>query len=811
MNPSPRKLADIFSTQLTASQKQAVFHRDGPLLVIAGPGSGKTRVITYRIAALIESGVAPYNICAITFTNKAAEEMRQRAVSLGASGGAYISTFHSLCVRILRRYASVAGVNPNFSIYDDSDQSKCVKQSIADCGFDSANFPPARMLDAISTLKNKLIDADSYQKQAYDFFSKALSKIYSRYQKILNELSALDFDDLLTNTAFLLEGHAEVCTELGNRFKYLLIDEYQDTNHAQYRIAKALASSHNNICATGDPDQSIYRWRGADIRNILDFERDWPDALVVRLEENFRSTPAILNAADRLIANNQSRKEKRLIATRPAEGKVLIEQFEDEQEEALGLAENINQLVSKGVSLSRIAVFYRVNAQSRAIEEQFIRNKIPYQIVRGVEFYNRKEIRDVLAYLKVIVNPADRVALLRIINTPTRGLGKTTIDKILDYASRSGKGMYDAIKEVKQVSNIPQSTAAKLIAFYNMMEDFKKDASGPVEKIIESVFEKSGLEKSLNAEGADGKDAIANIEELISAAAVFDKQAAEDRRTSLANAHETPPRKAGLRKTSQGFAEDTETTEINEENKTSVAEDGGQGAEDGGQGTEGGGRRTEDGRQRTEKPSLVDYLQQIALFSDADAYDASVDRAALMTLHSAKGLEFDNVFIVGVEEGLLPHERSAEGADETEEERRLFFVGITRAKTNLFISFARYRQIRGQTLRTIPSQFLYEIGIEFSESTPAAEDSEIFSHRGHRDHRDNEENQESESYLSSVAYKNSVAKGIFRRGDIVVHKKFGLGTVKDFADMGENSIVTVAFNTGTTKTLMLKYAKLTKI
>jgi DNA helicase II / ATP-dependent DNA helicase PcrA len=776
MNLPPHKLSDVFSSQLTPSQRQAVFHREGPLLVIAGPGSGKTRVITYRIAALIESGVAPYNICAITFTNKAAEEMRQRAVSLGASGGAYISTFHSLCVRILRRYAGAAGVNPNFSIYDDSDQAKCVKQAIADCGFDTANFPPARILDAISTLKNKLIDAETYEKQAHDFFSKALSKIYSRYQKILNELSALDFDDLLTKAAFLLEGHADVRIELGNRFKYLLIDEYQDTNHAQYRIAKALVSTHKNICATGDPDQSIYRWRGADIRNILDFERDWPDALVVRLEENFRSTPAILDAADRLIANNQSRKEKRLIATRPAAGKVEIEPFEDEQAESLGLAENINQLVSQGKRLSRIAVFYRVNAQSRAIEEQFIRNKIPYQIVRGVEFYNRKEIRDCLAYLKVIVNPADRVALLRIINTPARGLGKTTIDKLLDYASRHGTSLYDAIKNVGQVPpsgtapNIPQATAVKLTAFYSMVEDFKKDASGSVEKIIENIFEKSGLEKALASEGAEGSDAIANIEELISAAAVFDKQASEDTEYFSHRGHRDHRDK--------------------EENKTSAAED----------------RHPSSDIRR---PSLVDYLQQIALFSDADAYDASSDRVALMTLHSAKGLEFDNVFIVGVEEGLLPHERSADGLDETEEERRLLFVGITRAKINLFISFAKYRQIRGQLLRTIPSQFLYELGIEFSEST-----TEKLTADGRGDHVENaEENYNLPSAITNhqLSIINDQSSPQFHCGDIVVHKKFGIGTVRDFADMGENSVVTVAFNMGQTKSLHLKYAKLTKI
>ena len=476
MSPSPNKLDAAFSGQLTESQKKAVFHHEGPLLVIAGPGSGKTRVITFRIAALIDAGVPAHNICAITFTNKAAEEMRQRAVALGASAGAHISTFHSLCVRILRRYSTGADVNPNFSIYDDADQTKCVKQAIADCNLDTANFPPARTLDAISTLKNKLIDVDAFNQQADDFFSKTLAKIYSRYQHILKDLNALDFDDLLLKAAFLLEKHPDVRAELGTRFKFLLIDEYQDTNHAQYRIAKALASAHNNICATGDPDQSIYRWRGADIRNILDFERDWPDAVIVRLEENFRSTPGILEIADRLIAHNHSRKEKRLIATRPPAGNVVIEPFEDEAEESLGVAENIKLLVSQGKSLSDIAVFYRVNAQSRALEEAFIKNKIPYQIVRGVEFYNRKEIRDLLAYLKVFVNPADQVALLRIINTPTRGIGKTTIDKILDYASRRSISLYEAVKSAPQIPGLPQATATKLVSFLNMMEGFRKQA-----------------------------------------------------------------------------------------------------------------------------------------------------------------------------------------------------------------------------------------------------------------------------------------------------------------------------------------------
>jgi DNA helicase-2/ATP-dependent DNA helicase PcrA len=721
--------------QLTPSQRKAVLHVEGPLLVLAGPGSGKTRVITYRIAALIESGIQPYNICAITFTNKAADEMRQRAITLGASGGAYISTFHSLCVRILRKYANKAQINPNFSIYDDADQTKCIKQAIQDCELDTANFPPARMLDAISSrLKNNLIDVDTFKANADDFFSEMLARIYARYQCILSENNALDFDDLLMKTAFLLRDCPDVCSELGNRFKFLLIDEYQDTNHAQYNIAKALVSAHNNICVTGDPDQSIYRWRGADIRNILAFENDWPDAAIVKLEENFRSKPEILEMADKLIAQNRNRKQKTLIPTKPPPAHVAINAFEDELEEADGIARQVKELTEGGASLKDIAVFYRVNAQSRLLEEAFIRNKIPYQIVRGVEFYNRKEIRDILAYLKILVNPDDEVALLRIINTPARGIGKTTIDKVLDYAARRSISLYEAIKTAKQISNIPQSTAAKLAGFLNMIEDFKNQVplnSGESQNIkskiennklgvspfIERVFIESGLEKSLREAGPEGQNALDNVNELINAAARYDQQA--------------------------------------------------------------------------EDPSLLDYLQQIALFSDVDAYDASKGCVAFMTLHCAKGLEFENVFIIGVEEGLLPHERSNTGdEDELEEERRLFFVGITRAKSGLYISFAQYRKIRGQQLRTIPSQFLFELGTDFAESGNVipANHSVIPAKAG---------------IHCSVAF--------FEPGQLIRHKFFGLGTIKEFIDMGENSVVVVRFNTGQTKTLMLKYADLAKV
>lgn len=696
--------------QLTESQKKAVFHISGPLLVIAGPGSGKTRVITFRIAALIDSGVNPRNICAITFTNKAAQEMRNRAFDLGASAGAHISTFHSLCVRILRRYAEQAQIKPNFSIYSESEQRTAMKHAIRDCNLETSNFPPARMRDAVSTLKNKLIDVEAFEGMADDFFSTCLAKIYTHYQQTLFENNALDFDDLLMKTAFVLEQNSEVRDELSNRFKYLLIDEYQDTNHAQYRIAQSLAAKHDNICVTGDPDQSIYRWRGADISNILAFEKDWPDATVVKLEENFRSTPQILEAADKLIAANTNRKQKTLIPTIDGGSEPEIIPCEDEADEANRLAARIEQLTNEGISPKDIAVFYRINAASRPLEEAFIKQNIPYQIVRGVEFYNRKEIRDVLAYLKVLVNPADEVALLRIINTPARGIGKTSVDRARGYASSSGMQLYDALKKVKAIDTLKTAAKTKIAAFIDMLEEVKKDMQGPVAPLVEKVFAVSGLEAALKQIG--DKDAIDNVNALIDAAAIFDKN--------------------------------------------------------------------------TEEPSLLDYLQQIALFSDADSYDNTQDRVALMTLHTAKGLEFDNVFIVGLEEGLLPHERSAEDEEELEEERRLLFVGITRAKQRLHISYARYRTYRGQLMRTIPSQFLFELGIKPEDNSDEADDDE-----------------DAKYYL-----EDSQVTAEFYPNQLVRHSKFGLGRITQFTDLGENSTVTVRFNSGKTKTLMLKYASL---
>ncbi len=705
--------------QLTDSQKKAVFHVDGPLLVLAGPGSGKTRVITTRIAALINSGVRPYNICAITFTNKAAQEMRQRVEAFGTAGRVHISTFHSLCVRILRMYAEKVGVKANFSIYDEREQLVCMKEAVRACEIDTANFAPARMLEGVSRLKNDLETPESVAEYADDYFTKNLSRIYSRYQKVLADNNALDFDDLLVKTAFLLRDHLDIRIELGNRFKYLLVDEYQDTNHAQYQIARGLALEHGNICATGDPDQSIYRWRGADIGNILAFEQDWPNAVVVQLEENFRSTPNILALADILISVNTKRKQKVLVPTREGGSEVVIASFSDEAAEAEAVVEGVQKFADEGGNLNEIAVFYRVNSMSRVIEEAFVRRQIPYQIVRGLEFYKRKEIRDMLGYLKLAVNPADDVAFMRAVNTHPRGIGKTTLDRVGTYASAGGIGMYGAAQRAGGIDSIARGAQAKLVGFANMIEGFRKDIDGPVAPLMERIFEASGLLGHLESAGEKGEAAIENVGELINAAAAYDE-----------------------------------------------------GAESG---------------------SLLDYLQMVSLYSDTDAYNSEVGKVSLMTLHAAKGLEFENVFIVGAEDGLLPHERSRDNADELEEERRLFFVGMTRAKDNLHISYARERTVRGQYLRTVPSEFLYEVGY-----SPYAQDSVS-------------EDDDFDEDFSQIAPDVDLGAYKFTVGELVGHFKFGIGTVAEFHNMGENSIVVVRFSSGKTKSLMVRYARLSRV
>lgn len=708
-------MASAFSMDsLTASQKDAILHKDGPLLVLAGPGSGKTRVITCRIAALIEAGVRPYHICAITFTNKAAEEMRTRVAEFVPTGGVHISTFHSLCVWILRRYPEAAKLQSNFSIFDVKDQQRCMKEAIKDCQVDITNFTPARMLDYISRLKNDLEYPPQFEERACDFFEKNAAKVYTRYQQILTQNNALDFDDLLVRTAFLLRDCPDVREDLSRRFRYLMVDEYQDTNHAQYQIAKGIALAHRNICVTGDPDQSIYRWRGADIENILAFEKDWPEAKVVKLEENFRSTSTILEKADQLIAKNTKRKLKKLIPTKEKGPDVTIEICEDEAAEARWVAEQAERLIDEGKDPNEIAVFYRVNSMSRAIEEGFVQRQLPYQVVRGVEFYARKEVRDMLSYLKVMVNPQDDVAFLRAVGTHPRGIGATSLERLQQFARLKDMSLLEAGMHAEQVETINRPTRGRIVEFSTQLQHFRDDMEGNVSPLMERVFEDSGLAKALHAD----TDAMDNISELINSAAEYDK--------------------------------------------------------------------------RAETPNLMDYLQMIALYSDSDAYDAESGRVSLMTMHAAKGLEFNHVFIIGLEDGILPHERSAVSPEDLEEERRLFFVGITRARQTLKIGYARHRVIRGQFIRSTPSQFLYEIGFEGETDTFGGD-------WGQSRHYDDFES-------SAIAPKK--AGQLYAVNELVEHAKFGLGRVKEYLDLGEDSIVVVQFNTGKTKSLMVKYAKL---
>lgn len=707
-------------TDLTDCQRKAVYHKNGPLLVLAGPGSGKTRVITSRIAALIHSGVWPSQICAITFTNKAAEEMKQRILASGVPAGSHISTFHSLCVRILRRYGQVCGISPSFSIYDEMDQLRCMKEAIGREEVSSSNFSPGRMLQVISRLKNDLEDEETFAARADDFFGMTVAKIYKKYQQILQQNWALDFDDLLVRTALLLRDNSEIRNELSDRFRYLLIDEYQDTNHAQYQIARGLSLAHGNICVTGDPDQSIYRWRGADIGNMLAFEKDWPNAVVVKLEENFRSQPKILKKADQLIANNQKRKAKVLIPTRPEGEEIVIRACADENQEAEEAGQDILDLISRGTNPQDIAIFYRVNAMSRAVEESFIRMQIPYQIVRGVEFYARKEIKDLLSYLRLIVNPADNVAFLRAVGTHSRGIGGKTIERLQEYASRHGQGLLEAAKQASRVETIARATQMRLVEFGRFFDRFRRDAEGAAAVVMDCVFSESGLAEALQKAGDE--EALENVNELINAAAEYDRAA--------------------------------------------------------------------------ENPSLIDYLQTIALYSDTDAFDPEAGRVSLMTLHSAKGLEFGHVFILGLEEGILPHQRSLDGGlEDMEEERRLLFVGMTRAEDRLTISYARHRVLRGQFLRTVPSPFLFEIGYEGETSGFDFEDTW---------------GEPSDDGVTTE-YSQVQERTKFRVNELVEHATFGLGRVREYLDFGDESIVVVRFNSGKTKTLMVKYANLNRV
>ena len=639
--------------KLNEPQREAVYHTDGPLLILAGAGSGKTRVLTHRIAYLIEErNVNPWNILAITFTNKAAGEMRERVDSLVGFGSEsiWVSTFHSMCVRILRRFIDRLGYDNRFTIYDTDDQKTLMKEVCKKVAIDTKVFKERSLMSAISSAKNELILPDEFELNAGGDFAKLkIAKVYREYEAQLKANNALDFDDLLVKTVQLLQTQPDVLENYQERFRYIMVDEYQDTNTVQFQLVRLLAGKYRNLCVVGDDDQSIYKFRGANIRNILDFEHEFSDACVIKLEQNYRSTGNILNAANRVIANNKGRKEKTLW-TANGEGELVhLRQFDTGYDEADFIAEDIKKEVRAGASYNDHAVLYRTNAQSRLLEEKFVAMNVPYKIVGGVNFYARREIKDLLAYLKTIDNGMDDIAVRRIINVPKRGIGLTTINRIQESAAERGLGFYETLMAPELIPGIGRS-AAKLDSFAALIEYFKGlTGQMSITDLLREVIEKTGYMESLDSE--DKEDAQArkeNIDELINKAAAYE-EAAED---------------------------------------------------------------------RDEPATLSAFLEEVALVADIDSLDEEQDYVVLMTLHSAKGLEFPHVYLAGMEDGLFPSYMTitSDDRDDLEEERRLCYVGITRAEQELTLTCARRRMVRGETQYNKISRFIKEIPAELLDT-----------------------------------------------------------------------------------------------
>ncbi|WP_439628036.1 UvrD-helicase domain-containing protein [Gemmata sp.] len=622
---------------LTDDQRAAVMHGEGPLLILAGAGSGKTRVITRRVAYLLSQGIRPSNILAITFTNKAAGEMRSRVEQLVPGNRVMVSTFHALGARLLRQYGERLGFDRNFTIYDMDDRNKVVKAALEATGIDNVKFSPERIGSAISKAKNALVTPPEYEKTATDFFAQTVAKVYRGYEKRLRAANAMDFDDLLYLPAMALKHNEELRAELDARFRYVLIDEYQDTNSAQYQVAKRLAIDHPNLCVVGDPDQSIYKWRGSDIKNILDFERDFPAARVITLNKNYRSTKTILHAASTVIDHNKQRKKKSLVTDNPQGEPVRVVTFDNGLDEAEGVVVRIKEAVTAGRFKFRDhAIFLRINALTRTLESAFVKHGVPFQIVKGLAFFDRKENKDVLAYLRLLANPADTVSFLRVVNEPPRGIGKVSLDKLQSVAADREMTLMDAAAQVAKLTDIKGKASTGLRDFHKLITELRNRLDLPPHELIALVLEKSGYSASLRESGEeDDAERLANVEELVTAAKQFHDQSPES--------------------------------------------------------------------------TIVDFLEQITLASDVDGWDEQADHVSVMTLHASKGLEFPVVYVMAVEEGLLPHERSMGREDEIEEERRLCFVGMTRAMKELYLTHARLREFRGQMNYAIESSFLREL------------------------------------------------------------------------------------------------------
>ena len=723
-------------TGLNKEQQQAVQHTEGPLLILAGAGSGKTKVLTVRIAHLLAQGVNPYEILAITFTNKAAKEMKSRVEGLvgDVANRIWLSTFHSFCAKFLRfELDNFLGYNSNFTIYDTSDSQAVIKAALKALNLDDKYYPVGAMIGAISDAKNKLLFASDFRKQARDFYQQKVADVYEYYERELRKNNALDFDDLLLVAVKLLQSNEAVLDKYSKRFRYVMIDEYQDTNHAQYLLAKLLASHWKNIAVVGDADQSIYAWRGADIQNILDFEKDYPNCTSIKLEQNYRSTKIILDAANAVIENNEGRPKKNLWTDKTEGAKIQHFTAQSEHEEAAFIGDTIAKKHDiHGVPYGDMAILYRTNAQSRVLEEALIKRALPYTMVGGTKFYDRKEIKDVLAYLRVLYNPFDDLSLLRIINVPKRSIGATTVAKLQDYARANGTSLFMTLTQLHLVDTIKGKTKEKLeefgILIFTLVAEMEDKT---VLDILESILDRTGYLAQLE-ERTDPQDQARaeNIGELLSVAKDF---------------------------------QDTNPT-----------------------------------------GTVEDFLEQVALVNDVDSFEQEESKVTLMTLHAAKGLEFPIVFLGGLEEGLFPHSRTLMNPEEIEEERRLAYVGITRAEKELYISNATTRTVFGRTSSYLPSRFIDEIPEELVDGLRAKRKVPDDIKRHVPQHM---------SVTSRPVTKPIVRNEViadWKVGDTAIHSKWGNGKVINVAGEGAGMKLTIEFPTQGVRVVMAKFAPVKK-
>ncbi|HWQ72099.1 MAG TPA: DNA helicase PcrA [Desulfitobacteriaceae bacterium] len=746
---------------LNPIQQEAVRHKEGPLLILAGAGSGKTRVLTYRIAHLIAQGIEPREILAITFTNKAAREMRERVgVLVGSEGrGLWVSTFHSACVRILRQeIGNLPGYTRDFIIYDAGDQQAVIKNCLKECNLDEKKFTARAVEAVISDAKNKLMDCAGFELQAGDYFQRQVARVYRAYQKRLQSSNALDFDDLIMLTVIIFRQNPEVLNRYQERFRYILIDEYQDTNYAQYSLVKLLASRYRNLCVVGDDDQSVYSWRGADVKNILDFERDYPEAKVLKLEQNYRSTQTILKAANCVVSNNEKRKEKSLWTENPQGHPLVFYVADDEHDEARYVAERIRLLHNSGRPYNDFAVLYRTNAQSRVLEEKLMKEGIPYRIFSGYKFYERLEIKDILAYLRVLANPADKVNFARILNVPKRGLGGISLAKIMEYAEEQNMPVLEAVLEADYIPELQPKARKSVLVFAKLMQGLKEiaDNETSVTKMVEEILDRTGYRNLLLADDSPESQArLENLAEFLSVTAEYDLKALG----------------------------------IEDEDEFGVEY----------------------------IPGLSGFLGHVSLVAETDQIDQQEAAVILMTMHSVKGLEFPVVFIVGLEEGIFPGARSQFEPELIEEERRLCYVALTRAREKVYLCYAGQRMLYGRRQYNLRSRFLEEIpynlleekdpsdppGRQFAKPKPPELRSRVSAPGRHSSAFGSPARK-----LGTPLVENSGEE--FLVGDKILHDKFGQGIVMGVTGKDRQTVLTINFQ-GQLKQIAAEYVKLTKL